>query len=441
VARKHIVSYAGNSCGELWSRTDAVRRLTETLDTAASALPYLTTATVCGDADGQEFLTRAKFLCETALVLYAATRVAESSPSVRVRARHLASELAPLARDEWTLTWMRLRPSFAGELSVAHLCLNAIGLPSSSFDRELKALTVASAIGLADRTAWKDVEALWHHKIGGPEVDLDWRVTLRRTALCQRQDAIFSSRKDVYAFTHALIYATDFGHEEPLLEDRNSMVEDAESSLARCLDDDDFDLGAEVLLTWPYLRWAWSPTAAFALLTMTGVNDTVGILPSMSLRHEDFIARDTSSARAKYFYAEGYHTAYIMGLLAAAILLPGAPPPANLAVEFDRNAASIADKLRSLLIPASQTPQWEELFLELPASRRAALIPMLADIGVRRAVKAADFRQLRDILRLFLTANVPPPIGVVQGADLLRRVSRGSESAIERTSFAAANDC
>lgn len=409
-----------------WPREDLVRRLSETLDVAMKALPILTASSYQGDSDGLKFLERQKFVDETALLLYAVTRVAPD-PELQERVRALAEALAPFARDDWALSWIRSRPAFAAEISLGHLCLTKMGFPCVEFDTQLKAATGTSDVGLPERVAWKDIEAIWQQGLGASVPELDFETALARTAVSQRQDALFATRKEVYAVTHGLVYATDFGHRHIRIPRGHAeMLDDAGSALARCLDEDDFDLASEVLWSWPCLRAPWSAAATFAFSVMVRVSDEIGIIPSMSLRHNEFAELPTPEARASYFYRESYHAVYVLGLLLAATLLPGAAPPAAPLRNMDDRAAMAARQLATLLLATNSQPQWHTQFAELEPSQQAALIPLIVDVGVRRAVKAADFDRLREVLTVFLAADVgAPTAAVAQGVDLIQRLAAG----------------
>jgi len=79
-------------------------------------------------------------------------------------------------------------------------------------------------------------------------------------------DLLNGSRDDVYAFTHALMYVTDFNiRPRRLPRRRAAILAEAEAALARCLDEQDYDLGGEVLLAWPLTGRSWSPGSGLRL--------------------------------------------------------------------------------------------------------------------------------------------------------------------------------
>ncbi|GAB3190387.1 DUF6895 family protein [Nesterenkonia suensis] len=417
--------------GADWRRGELISRLVATLDFAQQASAHLLTAPESDTTDDDAspaFLRRAKFVCETALLLHLASKVPNPPRRLTSRIDELATVLAPHARDEKTALWMRLRPAMAAELGVAHLCLTTLGHPDQRFHEEYCAALSSTSVGPAERMAWKDLEAAWHRELGAPLPELDLDAATRRTAYNQGQDVISASREACYAVTHGLIYASGFGaHRPALVRAEPELLADIDAMTARCLDEDDFDLGAEVLLTWPLIRGTWSPTATFSLRVLDHVTEAFGILPSMTLRSSTCAELDPA-AQARYYFRESYHTEYVWGLLMAAILRTARPVPQRPAPAPPGRGA-IADRLIGLLPPRSPEPQWLDVLAATEPDERGALVPLLADVGVRRAVLAKDFARAHEIVLTFLEAEAPPTSMIIQAGELLTRLARSADLA------------
>lgn len=373
-------------------------------------------------AAGSDFFTRTKLAAETALLLHAASR---ADAGLDDRIDRVATRLRGPARSPELLAWARLRPTIIPQLSVAHYVLTALGDPDPDVDRALALAASGCSVAPIEQLPWKQLERAWQAGLGAPLGDHPVRVDLTATALGRRQDALFATRDEVYGLTHALIYHTDFGHRRPALpRPVAQVVADAGSAVARCLDDDDFDLGAEVLFTWPYTRTPWSAVAAFALRVLRVVDDEVGYLPSMTLRNEDFVEL-AAPERTTYYFKEAYHTVYVMGLLTSATLAPGVDACPPLAERPE--GAEWADRLRDLVPGAAARPWWEGEYDRLTPAQQGALVPFLADVAVRRAVRAGEFGRLPAILSAALSGlaelGIDPGPGVEQGVELLHRLA------------------
>ncbi|WP_397401122.1 DUF6895 family protein [Phenylobacterium sp.] len=399
------------------SSHDLRRRLGRILELAERSVLVLAVDGPGPPGDRQAY-RKEKFICETALLVYATAPAAASDPELGPIWLRLARRLVPYARSEDLLTRIRMRPTMAPELSVAHACLTRAGLPDTGFDALLMD-AVAAGYLVPERAAWKDIEAAWlSSKMPGfkPPADLDR--SIGRTTLATGLDALSARREELYAFTHALIYLSDFGFRE-LAPPRApaDLFEDAEAALARCLDDDDFDLCAELLFTWPYLRAPLSPIAGFGLDVLRRVEDDVGFLPSLSLSAAQTAGLD-DAVRQRAIFDEAYHTAFVMGLLAAALLLPQAclqPVPQ------DGVPPGAAKTLMALMPPRTPVPQWERDLHALDDAAQDQLATLLATIALRRALAGHDLRLVREIVSACIDLRLFASAAAVQAGELLRR--------------------
>jgi len=231
---------------------------------------------------------------------------------------------------------------------------------------------------------------------------------------------LLGSRDDLYALTHALIYATDFGATLPRLPRAAAAIAaECDSALAGVLDDDDFDLAAELLLAQPYLRRRWSPAAAFGFSVLAAVEDRVGVLPSLSLDRAG-VERQAPADREAYVAAVAYHTAYVMGLLCTAILRA---PHRPFAPRQARAAAPLAERLMAELAAGPRRLQWVAVAQALTPRARAPLTGLLLDMALRRAARALDLARVRALLVDGLEARVPPTPLRLQAAELLGRLA------------------
>jgi len=237
-------------------------------------------------------------------------------------------------------------------------------------------------------------------------------------------DLLNGSREDVYAFTHAMMYVTDFNISPWRLPRRRSTIlAEAEAVLARCLDDQDYDLGGEVLLGWPLTGRSWGPTAAFGFRVLTHVEDQAGFLPSTSTRL-DRLNKLQGNDRAKYLLATAYHTAFVMGLLCAAALQPGRAPPT--AIRSASPAAGVSGLVLARLDADRRRPHWREEIDLLSPSERDSLAGMLLTIGLRRSVVQRDFAGLHELLWLGRAAGLTDRPVASQAAELLTRLAHVS---------------
>ena len=361
-----------------------------------------------------------KFISEVGLLLYAAHGSAGEDCRVREAIHRAGAALERHARSDVILAAMVLRPEDAAELAVSHVCLTQIGLPDRDFDQAVRQL-FDRGVSSVEKAPWKDLEAAWlsdKSEWAPSPQRLNW--SLGRTNLVGGFDPITAGRGDLYAVTHALIYASDFGRRAVNLpRPTGNIVSEVSSALAGRIDEDDFDLAAELLMSWSYLREPCTATFRFALDTLLSVEDLVGVLPSLTLNQSALDGLDTAE-RHRMIFAESYHTALVMGLLAAALLRN----PLPVENEDAHHRAGACDVLLELLDPTSRRPLWLDALAAVPPDERDALATLVADVGLRRAVAASEMGAVVAILQTSLTFRVQPTAAMIAASDLLQRFAR-----------------
>ena len=186
-------------------------------------------------------------------------------PKVASRVPELAELLAPHARSERVLADIALHPALAFKFAVPHILLTRLGYRDASFDDFLRSCTSSQVRNGHDRPPSASIERRWISSLWtGQDVGAGWRADLLNSVLNWPLDILGGLHDDAYAFTHLIMYCTDFGFQNRRLPRRRSAIlGEAGSLLAKCVDAEDYDLAAEVILAWPLTGAAWSPSAAF----------------------------------------------------------------------------------------------------------------------------------------------------------------------------------
>jgi hypothetical protein len=151
------------------------------------------------------------------------------------------------------------------------------------------------------------------------------------------------------------------------------------------------------------------------------VEDEVGVLPSLSLDREGYERHDPAR-RAAYVTAVAYHTAFVMGLLCAAILRQEQRPSLG---RIETGAAT-ADRLIEDLLADPKRPQWLMFIRRLDSGERAALTPLLLDVAIRRAARRLELGHVERALRRGVEQSVPATPLRLQAAELLQRLAAAS---------------
>lgn len=319
---------------------------------------------------------------------------------LRARGMALAGMVAPLARAPRIEVAVALRPSVALDLSVGHILLSDIGLPHHGLRAGLAQAWQSPLAGMRERLPHRTLEQHWLAALAGlaPRPDA---ACVTPTAMATGVDLLGASRDDLYALTHAIAYATDFGRWQAAGIEPAAVLGWCESALAIALDDDDFDLVAELVMAWPCLGAALSPIAGYAFHVLCRIEDRAGILPSLTLRRAA-VERQPVALRKAYTVLTSYHTALVMGL-ACALLLRGGGAAAMSGCD---DTAPRDDR------PGGR--QWEGVPGAPPALRR--------DVALNRALRRADFALAREVLAAGVVAGVPASAMALQVAQMLRRL-------------------
>jgi hypothetical protein len=408
-------------------RSDLTRRVRRALDTAvhtldAMAAPDFPVAGPEESSDGMRSLLVDKMAAETAMLLLCAAPVMDADGDIADGVREVATRLVPLARSDATLAAICLEPGAVRNHGLGHLVLNRLGHPDPGVDRLLAAgLATAAELG-PERLPHRDMEQAWlirllHDDASGdglPAVDgLE-----ARSALGRPLDVLAATRLDLYAFTHAVMYGSDLGGRVPALaRTADEVSADADAALACSLDAGDFDLTAEILLTWPMLRLAWSPAATFAFHLLAAFENELGFLPGSAAE----LARYRGQAGrtpATYAPVTQYHTAYVVGFLCATSMRHGWPPDA---VPEASEPTGAGAAVRGLLAPADAPCAWIAAYDTLDAQQQDALAPLALAVALRRARDRGDMGGVRQALETAVAHEVVAGPAPRQAAALLRR--------------------
>lgn len=411
----------------LWDKSDLVRRLCRVLDTAGQVIRQLAKDGFTDPEEPRNNVRPEKVIAETALLLLACSTV-DSHEEVNLRLRQLAELLAPHARSERMMLGMCLQPALALDYAHAHILLEKLGYPDERFESLLCEAFKSQAFAGRERAPHRELEQEWATRLrsASPEnAKPRERQIVQNSALNRTMDLLSGTRDDVYAFTHALMYVRNFNLQSlPLPRSTIAILAEAEATLARCLDEEDYDLAGEVLLSWPLTGGRWSAAATFGFHVLRQVEDAAGFLPAPSTRVER-LQKLEGEQHTNYFLATAYHTIYVMGLLCAAALQPKRTPPATV-----RTAVAVPGTARvilSFLDDRGRVPHWRIEFDKLSGAKQDALAGLLLNIAVRRKASQRDFRSLRELLIVADRLGLADMPAIIQTAELLGRLALFAE--------------
>jgi hypothetical protein len=422
-----------------WDAADLVRRLCGVLDLARQAVERFAAKGFAAPANPAARVQPEKLIGETAILLHAASAAAAAQPQLRERIDALAHLLIPHARSERMMLGICLEPSVALDYAEAHILLSALGYRDAHFDTLLRQCVTSQAGAGRERVPHRALEQQWIAGVWRQCVpEARGRAPRRALDLVLKRplDVLSRGLDEAYAFTHALMYVADFSRcRRRLPRARAAIAAEAEALLARCLDEENYDLGGEMLMMWPLAGAPWSAGATFGFRVLAALEDRDGMVPAPGAPPAN-AGKPENAANAEQRdgtaiagtpidderLARGYHTAYVMGLLCAASLSSGCAPPLQFPAQPSPQAGS-ADAMLRLLGREGPQPFWQQEFDRLAGTQRDALAGFLLDIGLARTVRRRDFGAVHTLLKTGYAHGLATTPASSQAAEMLERLA------------------
>jgi hypothetical protein len=406
-----------------WERQDLTRRLCHSLDVAAISLKRLASTGYRDAVEPSNSLPSEKLISETAMLLVAASGVKDTE-AVAQRIICVAAQLIPHARSAKMRLGLCLRPGLAWDYGLAHICLQRLGHIDSEFDRLFRQAIRSQAAEGRERTPHRVLEIEWMRRMlgGSPTTMPDaCSIASQQSALAHPMDLFGGTREDVYAFTHAIMYTADFNLQPASFpRPREALLAEAEAALARALDEEDYDIGGELLLAWPSTGTMWGASAAFGFRVLADVESAVGFLPVAATRI-DRLNRLEGECRADYLTATAYHTVFVMGLLCAVALGNQREPPRHIPSQNSRPGSAVA--ILPYLSDSSRRRHWQDSLDRLKPGEVDAVSGLLLIIAFHRRIAAYDFEGVMRLLELAVSLGMSDTPAASQAAEMLHRVS------------------
>ncbi len=349
---------------------------------------------------------------ESAMLLRSLWDLRDDVPGLATALSQLADDLATADPVAFAIR-LCLHPGIALDLALVPIHLRDLGLGDPRLEPFLASVLDDDRPLGPERPAHRRLETEWLHGLWSGRVNPTALAdTLRATSLAWEFDHLSGTTDDAYAFTHAVLYATDHGRRNvPLPRAPEQIEADADAILAVALDAGNHDVAAEVLWTWPMLRIPWSPLAAETWRFLADVA-AQGFLPGPGF-DPSIHDRLPAAERDAYVLQTSYHTTLVHGMLVAAVMTGAPPTPAPSLLPTE------CDLVTDLTPPLTVSRDWWSHVDGLSAARRRALGPAFVTMALRRAVVAADIPGLARIAREAAQRGIPETPALRQAHRLL----------------------
>jgi hypothetical protein len=407
-----------------WDAADLKARLCRALDIAKRAVDFFAREGYADAEVPENSFGPEKPIAETAMLVYAVS-TARHLPDVAQRIEEIAQLLLPHARSPRTLLNAALHPSMALDFAVPHVLLTKLGYCDPDFDIILKSCLSWQTQYGHERPPFASVEQKWITSLWmGVQPGRGWRSDLLNSVMHRPLDILGGPRQNAYGFTHLIMYCTDFGHGAGRFPRRRSAIlDEASSLLAKCLDEEDYDLAGELLMAWPLMGARWCASATFAFRVLARVEDQVGLLPGGTTKASR-VNKLEGKERTQYALGTAYHTALVMGLLCAAALRPGRAPFVRITgPKYER---SLLEHLLRCI--DRDQGHWQPELSELSDSERNALAPFLLDIAISQKCRKHEYEAVRQLLATASQHGLANTTLCGQSALLLERLAVCSQA-------------
>ncbi len=403
------VTPSGPPVGTTVHLADCVR---SGLDMVELMLDQVIDAWESSDDTPERFKLVGKTVGEAAMLLRLAHR-ALPDPDDRRRIVGIAARLAPHARTPAVRRTLVTRPSRAGMYTVAHGCLTAVGVEDPPFDRLARLALTSTASAANERVPYRLLDTQWARHLAFGDQELD-HPSVQLSPIGVGVDLVAVTIEDAYAFTHALLYATDFGRVAlPAAADADAgrLMRFADALAVKALDDDDLDLLSELLMAPATLRRPWTPTLTFSWMVLDRTWRDHGFVPGPGLPS----AAEGESPREAVRRVIGtvYHTTFVAAMAAATALTTGHLPPQ--VVPAGGAGGGPGPDL------SGRRRQWHDTWESLGEADRARLGDFTSGLALRRAADDLDLIEIRELVLAALARGGTGDPMIEQCAELVQR--------------------
>jgi hypothetical protein len=357
-----------------------------------------------------DFRLASKIAGEAGMLLRMGDRALVADHASRARIRDLATRLAPYARASHVVRDLVRRPSHAPMRATAHACLSSLGVTDDAFDRLVRLAFASSVAEANERVPYRMLDAAWGRHLILGDAELNHPATAL-SPIGVGVDLLAPTTEDVYAFTHALVYATDFGRLPlPARYDTEMLAATCDALCIKALDDDDLDLLGELLMAPACLRTPWSPVQVFAWRVLIRAWDEHGFVPGPGLPEP--AADESEDATVRRVLGTAYHTMFVSSICVATLVSADAMPPDEMPPGVPGRTASALPTTGTACVAA-----WREL----DGRDRAQLGELAIGLTLRRAMERDELNLAGEALAQATQAGLAERPLFVQTIEYLER--------------------
>lgn len=299
----------------------AVAFLQSSLDAAINGLHALGENPAFWNEAIDEYATiRDKLIVESMLLVLLVDRLHRRSDQVQQQLKQICQICRPLVYTPRNRMLVSRYPHTAITFGISHFALAKMGLGDADFGHAIDAAFRTKQVQSVERLPYRNMEVRWLQSLLFADERVCFDDLLPASILNAHAQPLRMSTSDTYAYTHALMYLSDFGDRQlphSLNLDQLSRLND--KLIAAQIVNENLDILGELLMATIFLGKPWSARAQFGWHVLAETWSQFGVLPSPSFEVKEYTKLSSSDARA-YAFKHTYHTIYVGAILCSLIL-------------------------------------------------------------------------------------------------------------------------
>jgi hypothetical protein len=338
-----------------------------------------------------------KVAVEAALFALVADRAvtSEGHPYLATTLGEIVERLTPLIRSPENLRALARAPHSATTLGIGHALLTRLGSESRLFDELVRDSFDSGLAHASERMPHRLLEARWVAGLLDLHWDRDLQSILVGSILGGCPSPIHMSEADAYAFTHVIMFVTDFGAQPEMIEPTDGVLNLLNECTEWHLLTGNLDILAELLLCYEMLDWPRTASAEIGWKYLREIWRTLGFLPSPSFVPAEFSALENRVEASAYSLLHTYHTMLVAGMLCAVRSSRASARPAE---ATEQDVSGVGESLDLLPSPIRDHQRCRDLRQYCGGFTTRGVRAAVVEAGLIMAARRNDLESTNEVL-------------------------------------------
>lgn len=257
---------------------------------------------------------------EFALFIYLLSRIKDKPERIDVLLSLSTKCLSNFIRTDENFHKILANPRNSSKLGQIHILLTLSGNKDIVWNALIMRLRNKGFGAISEKIINQIFDHNWLHRLLHNEQIYETNESLKPSILNSRCHPVYMSTRELYEYTHTLMYITDFGKEKLQHSTNTNRIKEIISScMLMQLSHDNFDLLGEFLMNYSYIEDSWDTTSLLCWNYFRNTWDTLGFIPGIAFE-PDIYTQLNKSEQGAYAFKELYHTTIVAGILCVNIL-------------------------------------------------------------------------------------------------------------------------